>query len=103
MILGISTDAFLTFHVIISLIGIASGLVVLYGLVNGQALGAWTAVFSRNHDPDQRHRLSVAAVRLRPAARYRDFIPRIARSRRCCFLRVSPRRSVALGLRSSPP
>ena len=45
MILGISTDAFLTFHVIISLIGIASGLVVLYGLVNGQALGAWTAVF----------------------------------------------------------
>ena len=45
MILGISTDAFLAFHVIVSLIGIASGLVVLYGLVNGQALGAWTAVF----------------------------------------------------------
>jgi hypothetical protein len=45
VILGISTDAFLAFHVIISLIGIASGLVVLYGLVNGQALSAWTAVF----------------------------------------------------------
>jgi hypothetical protein len=45
VVLGISTDAFLAFHVIISLIGIASGLVVLYGLVNGQALGAWTAVF----------------------------------------------------------
>jgi hypothetical protein len=45
VILGISTDAFLAFHVIISLIGIASGLVVLYGLVNGQAFGAWTAVF----------------------------------------------------------
>src|SRR5260370_21938409 len=45
MILGISTDAFLVFHVIISLIGIASGFVVLYCLVNGQALGAWTAVF----------------------------------------------------------
>ncbi len=45
MILGISTDAFLVFHVIISLIGVASGLVVLYGLVNGQALGAWTALF----------------------------------------------------------
>jgi hypothetical protein len=45
VILGISTDAFLSFHVIVSLIGIASGLVVLYGLVNGQALGAWTAVF----------------------------------------------------------
>jgi hypothetical protein len=45
MILGISTDAFLAFHVIISLIGIASGMVVLYGLVNGQAPGAWTALF----------------------------------------------------------
>jgi len=45
MILGISTDAFLAFHVIVSLIGVASGLVVLYGLVTGQALGAWTAVF----------------------------------------------------------
>jgi hypothetical protein len=45
MILGISPDAFLAFHVIVSLIGIASGFVVLYGLVNGQALGAWTAVF----------------------------------------------------------
>jgi hypothetical protein len=45
MILGMSTDAFLTFHVIVSLIGVASGLVVLYGLVTGQALGAWTAVF----------------------------------------------------------
>jgi hypothetical protein len=45
MILGLSADEFLAFHVIISLIGIASGLVVLYGLVNGQALGAWTAVF----------------------------------------------------------
>src|SRR5258708_28650098 len=45
MMLGISTDAFLVFHVIISLIGVASGSVVLYGLVNGQALGAWPALF----------------------------------------------------------
>jgi hypothetical protein len=45
MILGISADAFLEFHVIISLIGIASGFVVLYGLVNGQSFGAWTALF----------------------------------------------------------
>ena len=45
MILGIPADALLEFHVVVSLIGIASGLVVLYGLVNGRALGGWTAVF----------------------------------------------------------
>jgi hypothetical protein len=35
----------LQFHVVISLIGIASGLVVLYGLLIGRAFGAWTALF----------------------------------------------------------
>jgi hypothetical protein len=35
----------LQFHVAISLIGIASGLVVLYGLIIGRAFGAWTALF----------------------------------------------------------
>ena len=33
------------FHVAISLIGIASGLVVLYGLFIGRAFGSWTALF----------------------------------------------------------
>jgi hypothetical protein len=42
---GIPTDAFLQAHVVLSLIGIASGLVVLYGLLNGNALGGWTALF----------------------------------------------------------
>jgi hypothetical protein len=42
---GIPTDVFLQFHVAVSLIGIASGLVVLYGLVTGKALGGWTALF----------------------------------------------------------
>jgi hypothetical protein len=35
----------LQFHVGISLIGILSGLVVLYGLLFGRPSGAWTAVF----------------------------------------------------------
>ena len=35
----------LQFHIIISLIGIASGLVVLYGLMTGRPLGGWTALF----------------------------------------------------------
>jgi hypothetical protein len=35
----------LEFHVLVSLIGIASGLVVLYGLLTGGPFGAWTALF----------------------------------------------------------
>jgi hypothetical protein len=35
----------LEFHVIISLIGIVAGIVVLYGLLTGNAFGGWTAVF----------------------------------------------------------
>jgi hypothetical protein len=42
---GIPNDTFLQIHVILSLIGIASGFIVLYGLLNGQPLAAWTAIF----------------------------------------------------------
>jgi hypothetical protein len=35
----------LEIHVALSLIGIVSGLVVLYGLLSGKALGGWTASF----------------------------------------------------------
>ncbi len=42
---GIPTDLFLQFHVIISLIGILSGMVVLYGLLTARPFGGWTALF----------------------------------------------------------
>jgi len=45
MTLGIPTDLFLQIHVLLSLIGIASGLIVLYGLVTGRAYSGWTALF----------------------------------------------------------
>ena len=35
----------LQIHVALSLIGIVSGLVVLYGLLSGRPLGGWTALF----------------------------------------------------------
>ena len=35
----------LEIHVALSLIGIVSGLVVLYGLLTGRSLDAWTAIF----------------------------------------------------------
>jgi len=42
---GIPTASFLQIHVVLSLIGIASGLVVLYGLLSGKMLAGWTALF----------------------------------------------------------
>jgi hypothetical protein len=45
MILGLSTGAFLQFHILVSLIGIVSGLVVLYGLLTARPLTGWTALF----------------------------------------------------------
>jgi hypothetical protein len=45
MILGMSTATFTLFHVILSLIGIATGLVVFAGLLRSQRLEGWTAVF----------------------------------------------------------
>lgn len=45
MILGLSTSTFTLVHVAISLIGIASGLVALYGLLSSRALAGWTLLF----------------------------------------------------------
>src|SRR5713101_6541930 len=45
MTCGIPTAAFLQIHVLMSLIGIATGLVVLYGLLTARHLGGWTALF----------------------------------------------------------
>jgi hypothetical protein len=45
MILGMSLQAFTLIHVLISLAGIGSGLIVLYGFLTNKRLDAWTAVF----------------------------------------------------------
>jgi hypothetical protein len=45
MILGMSTAAFTLLHVLISLAGIASGLIVMYGLLTRNPLDRWTAFF----------------------------------------------------------
>jgi hypothetical protein len=45
MILGLSVHAFTIMHVIISLVGIATGLVVLAGLLQSQPRPGWTALF----------------------------------------------------------
>lgn len=45
MILGMSTETFTLVHVLLSLAGIGSGLVVIFGLLAGKRLDGWTAVF----------------------------------------------------------
>lgn len=45
MLLGLSLQTFTLIHVLISLAGIASGLVVLYGLLASKRFDGWTAVF----------------------------------------------------------
>jgi hypothetical protein len=45
MILGMTLPTFTLFHVIISLIGIGSGLIVVFGFLTAERLKAWTAIF----------------------------------------------------------
>jgi hypothetical protein len=45
MTLGLSLSAFTMLHVIISLIGIVSGIVVLFGLLGSHQMPGWTALF----------------------------------------------------------
>jgi hypothetical protein len=45
MILGIPTPIYTIIHVAISLIGIGTGFIVLYGLLNGKLLSTWNFIF----------------------------------------------------------
>jgi len=45
VILGMTTSTFTLLHVLLSLIGIGSGLVALFGLLKAKRLGGWTALF----------------------------------------------------------
>jgi len=45
MVLGLSLSTFTLLHVILSLAGIGSGFVVVYGLLNSKRLDGWTAIF----------------------------------------------------------
>ena len=44
-VFGMSLATYTFLHVVISLVGIGSGLVVLFGLLRGKRLDRWTAVF----------------------------------------------------------
>jgi hypothetical protein len=46
MILGMTLSTFTLFHVVLSLVGIASGFIVVYGLLAGKRLDGWTAILT---------------------------------------------------------
>lgn len=45
MILGVSTATYTLMHVLISLVGIGSGLIVMFGFLTGRQLNGMTAIF----------------------------------------------------------
>jgi hypothetical protein len=45
MILGMTTSTFTFMHVLLSLVGIGTGFIVVFGLINGKRLDGWTALF----------------------------------------------------------
>src|SRR5712671_2032879 len=45
MVFGMTLAPYTLVHVVISLVGIASGLAVLYGLLKGKHLAGWTVLF----------------------------------------------------------
>lgn len=45
MVLGLSLQTFTLIHVLISLAGIVSGIVVMYGFITNKHLNGWTATF----------------------------------------------------------
>ena len=45
MILGMSLQTFTFVHVLLSLVGIGSGLIVVFGLLSGKRLNGWTLLF----------------------------------------------------------
>jgi hypothetical protein len=45
MMLGMTLASFTLFHVVISLIGIGSGLIVVFGFLAAKRLDLWTAIF----------------------------------------------------------
>ncbi len=45
MILGMTRSTFTLVHVLLSLVGIGSGFIVVYGFLTGKRLDGWTAIF----------------------------------------------------------
>src|SRR5437588_9844694 len=45
MVLGMTTSTFTLVHVLLSLAGIGTGFIIVYGMLTRKRLGGWTAIF----------------------------------------------------------
>src|SRR4029453_15589507 len=102
MILCLSVQNFTIVHVVISLMAIASGIVVLIGMFGSRRLPGWTAIPAHDgaHQPDG---FPVSDPRLYPRARHWHRLVRAAGIGALWPLRQAPRRRLALDLRCLPP
>ena len=73
MVIGLSIHTFTIAHVVISLVAIASGLIVLFGIwdVGGASLASLDRTMSGDHDSHQRYRIYVSDSQLYSRARRR--------------------------------
>ena len=98
MILGLSIAAFTKLHVAISLIGIVSGLVVLYGNAGRAADARLDGAVSRDHRAHQRDRVHVPRHYRYAGGDLRRHLARGARRGAACPLCVPGKRSLAMDL-----
>ena len=99
MILGMSLSAFTTLHVIISLIGIASGFIVVLGMIGDRHFPAVTSLFFVTTALDQHHRVSLPVQRRYARHRDRNSVARRLARRHHRALWTQSRRSLARHLR----
>src|SRR5580658_3941195 len=98
MILGMTLSTFTLVHVLLSLVGIGTGLIVVHGLLNGKRLDRWTATFLLT-TANQCDRLPVSVRAFSAVSCDRHHFAGGARPRNPGALRASSWRCLALDLR----
>jgi hypothetical protein len=93
---GIPTDIFLQIHIIISLVGILSGFLVLYGLLTGRPFGGWTALFLATTVLTSVTGFALPPFGFDPASRGWRYLARPSGHSCRCALCLPSRRSLAL-------
>jgi hypothetical protein len=93
---GESQPVFLQIHIIVSLVGILSGFLVLYGLLTGRPFGGWTALFLGTTVLTSATGSRVTPIRLRSGSRGWRYLARPAGHSCRCALCLPSRRSLAL-------
>ncbi len=103
MIIGMSTATFTLLHVIISLIGIFTGLIVAVGLWTGETAQHLDRHFPAHDRSDECHGIHVSRPGSRPRPRGGQHLTGGARDCDRGVLRLSRRRGRGAGSMSPPP